>query len=71
MLKLFSSGMKKGMPILLATFFVVSLTAVAASAHHGGYGGWGSLGGYGCCNDYDSYGCGCGDYPWGIAYPYC
>jgi hypothetical protein len=65
MLKLFSSGMKKGMPILLAAFFVVSLTAVAASAHHGCYGC------YGCCDGYGFYGCGCGGYPWGIAYPYC
>ena len=44
MLKLSSSGMKKGMSILVAAFFVVSLTAVAASAHHGrgDYGGAGA-----------------------------
>ncbi len=50
MLKLSSSGMKKGMSILLAAFFVVYLTAVAASAHHGGHGGrggYGDWGGYG------------------------
>jgi hypothetical protein len=57
MLKQFSS-MKKGLAVLLAVLFVVSLTAVAASAdrhghghHHGGHwghGGWGYPGwGYG------------------------
>jgi len=71
MLKLSSSGIKKGMSILLAAFFIVSLTAVAASAYNGGYGDWG---GYGI--DYDGYGYGWGDYLWciglslGHSYPY-
>jgi hypothetical protein len=50
-----SFNLKKVMSILLVAFFVVSLTAAAASAHGGGYG---------CC------GCGWGGYPWGMAYPY-
>jgi hypothetical protein len=38
--------MKKGLAIFLAVLFVVSLTAVAASAHWcGGHSGWG--GGFG------------------------
>src|SRR5208283_221175 len=62
MLKLPSNGMKKGMSILLAAFFVVSLTAVAASAHHGGYGGRGGYGGWG----YDDWGYGgCGGWGYG------
>jgi len=78
MLKLSSSGMKKGMSILLAALFVVSLTAVAASAYHGGHGGlggYGDWGGYGMgCGGFGVWGmpltayggCGCGDYLWGI-----
>lgn len=69
MLKLPSNGMKKGMHILLAAFFVVSLTAVAASADHrghghgghghfGGHGGRGGYGGYGGWG-YGGYGAGC------------
>ncbi len=62
MLKLSSNDMKKGMSILLAAFFVVSLTAVAASAHHGGYGGRGGYGGWG----YDDCGYGgCGGWGYG------
>jgi len=38
-----SSSMKKGIAVSLAVLFVLSLTAVAASAHRGGggRGGWG------------------------------
>jgi len=65
MLKLFSNGMKKVLAISFAVLFVVSLTAIAASAHegrgHGGYGGWGP--GWGGCG----YGCG---YPYALV-PYC
>jgi hypothetical protein len=38
------SQIKKVLPVLLAVFFVVSLTAVSASAYYGGHGfryGWG------------------------------
>ena len=49
-----SSSMKKGLAILLAVLFVVSLTAVSASAYygrhghsHGHYGGHGYRGGHG------------------------
>ena len=45
MLKQSSSGMKKVLTILLAIFFVLSLTAVAASAQGGE--GSGEGGGYG------------------------
>ena len=78
-MKLSSSGVKKGMSILLAAFFIVSLTAVAVSANHGGYGDWGGYGiGYGGCGGWGYGGCGCdwGDYLWGIglslghSYPY-
>jgi hypothetical protein len=34
------SGVKKVLTILLAVLFVVSLTAVAVSAHGGGWGGY-------------------------------
>jgi hypothetical protein len=73
MLKLPSNDMKKGMSILLAAFFVVSLTAVAASAQHDGYDGRGGYGGWGYdgCGGWGlpliAYGgCGWGGYPWGI-----
>jgi len=51
MLKL---GMKKALAVLLGVLFIVSLTAVAASAdgyrsHHDGYGGHGGDYGGGCC----------------------
>ena len=59
-----SSSMKKGLAILLVVLFVVSLTAVAASAYrihgsgHGHYGGHGRYGGYGGYGGwgYGSYG---------------
>ena len=44
MLKKSVSQIKKVLPVLLAVFFVVSLTAVSASAYYGGHGfryGWG------------------------------
>jgi len=41
MLKLQVSKIKKALTILLAVLFVVSLIAVAASAHGGGHWGWG------------------------------
>ena len=59
MLKQSYSEMKKVFAILLTVLFVVSLTAVTASAHGGGHGGWGAMvpgGGY----PYWSYGVGCG-----------
>jgi len=41
MLKQSSSGMRKILAVLLVGLFVVSLTAMATSAHGGcGYGGW-------------------------------
>ena len=59
MLKQSSNGMRKVLAILLVGLFVVSLTAVAASADHrghghghGGHGHYGSYGGWG-------YGAGC------------
>ena len=46
MFKELSSGLRKVLAILMAGLFVVSLTAVAASAHGGHrWGGWGSWGG--------------------------
>ena len=64
-----SSSMKKGIAVSLAVLFAVSLTAVAASAHHGG-GGYGGCGGsgLGCyyvngmmvCPGYGGYGLGYG-----------
>jgi len=50
MLNQSSSRIKKVLAISMAVLFVVSLTAVAASAHHGGFGGrdgYGDWGGYG------------------------
>ncbi len=56
MLKQSSSGTRKALAVLLVVLFVVSLTAVAASAKggsywrdggHGRYGGHGQYGGYG------------------------
>jgi hypothetical protein len=51
MLKHLSSRMEKVLVILLAVLFVLSLTVVAASAHHEGLGGYGmigyEMGGYG------------------------
>ena len=61
MLKQFFS-MKKGLAVLLAVFFVVSLTAVSASAW-GGYGGWHRHG-------WDGYG-GWGGLGWGLPGPGC
>ena len=62
-----SSSMKKGLAVLLAVLFVVSLTAVAASADHtsghGHYGGHGRYGGYGGYGGWGygglGYGAGC------------
>ena len=53
MLKQSSSGMKKGLAVLLAALFVVSVTVMAASAReyrhgdHGHYGGHWGHGSYG------------------------
>ena len=47
MLKQSYSKMKKVFAILLTVLFVVSLTAVTASAHGGGHGGWGGGWGWG------------------------
>ena len=54
MLKPKVSRIKKVLAVLLAVLFVVSLTAVTASAHGVGRGGWG-WGGY----PYWGYGTGC------------
>ena len=44
MLKQSTSRMKKVLAILLGVLFIVSFTAVAASAHHWRHGGWGVYG---------------------------
>jgi hypothetical protein len=44
MLKQSTSKMKTVFAILLAVLFVLSLTAMAASAHHEGRGGYGMIG---------------------------
>ena len=67
MLKQSSNGMKKGLAILLAVLFIVSLTAVSASAYggnhrhsgHGHYGGHGRYGGWGWGYGGWGYGTGC------------
>jgi len=75
MLKQSSSKMKKVLSILMAVLFVVSLTAVAASAYgsghgrDGGYGrGWGD-GGYGGVYGLGGYGWDAGS-PFPPYYPY-
>ena len=69
MLKQSSSKIKKVLSILLAVLFVVSLTAVAASAYGGGYGrGWGN-GGYGGVYGLGGYGWDAGS-PFPPYYPY-
>jgi hypothetical protein len=60
MLKKSYSGMKKVLAISLAVLFVVSFTAVAASAEREGHPGHPGHGGF------DFGGCGgCGGYGWG------
>jgi hypothetical protein len=59
MLKQSSNRMKKGIAVLLAVLFVVSLTAVAASAKGGSYwrdGGHGHYDSHGRYGDYGSWG---------------
>ena len=74
MLKQSSNGMRKVLAVMLVGLFVVSLTAVAASAaehrngdhghygSHGQYGGHGRYGGYGGYGNWGGYGSytGCG-----------
>ena len=67
MLKQSSSKMKKVLAILLAVLFVVSLTAVAASANGGGYGRDGGYGRGGCD---DGYGYGLGGDGWDAGSPF-
>lgn len=80
MLKKSFSGMKKVLSILLVVLFVVSLTAVGASAKggsywveggHGHYDGHGYYGGYGDWEGYGGYsGCGWMNGAWVPAYGY-
>ena len=73
MLKQSSNGMRKVLAVLLVGLFVVSLTAVAASAaqhghghggrgHYDGHGHYGGHGRYGDYGGYDGWGYGAGCY---------
>jgi hypothetical protein len=69
MLKQSSSKMKNVLSILLTVLFVVSLTAVAASAYGGGYGRDGGYGrGWG--DSYDGGIYGLGGYGWDAGSPF-
>jgi len=83
MLKQSPNGMRKVLAVLLVGLFVVSLTAVAASAaehrngghgYSGGHGRYGGYGGYGNWGGYGGYsGCGWVNGAWvcpAYGYPY-
>ena len=69
MLKQSSGKMKKVLSISLAALFVVSLTAVAASAYGGGYGRGLANSGYGGVYGLGGYGWDAGS-PFPPYYPY-